>query len=176
MIMREELLEAVEFTSSFNSRDDEYQVPSGSSHESAVGVGSYDWLDFAIETFTDLISANGSGRKSAHYNECFSIRSSTGIMNTEGRAYILLMLSKRGTPTYHSGCLICLFFFGRNLSRFSDFISLWYESSLMLLAPSKVESHPKLAFQTCSVLLVVSQDSLSLELSSDYECSAISSY
>lgn len=38
MIMREEPLECVEFTAPFNSRADEYQVPSGSSHASAAGI------------------------------------------------------------------------------------------------------------------------------------------
>ncbi|KAL8691404.1 MAG: hypothetical protein Q9224_004184 [Gallowayella concinna] len=48
MIMREEPLECVEFTAPFNPRADGYQVPSGSSHGSAAGIGSYDWLDFSI--------------------------------------------------------------------------------------------------------------------------------
>lgn len=48
MIMREEPLECVEFTAPFNPRADGYQVPSGSSHGSAAGVASYDWLDFSI--------------------------------------------------------------------------------------------------------------------------------
>lgn len=48
MIMREEPLECVEFTAPFNPRGDGYQVPSGSSHGSAAGVSSYDWLDFSL--------------------------------------------------------------------------------------------------------------------------------
>lgn len=48
MIMREEPLECVEFTAPFNPRADGYQVPSGSSHASAAGIASYDWLDFSI--------------------------------------------------------------------------------------------------------------------------------
>jgi hypothetical protein len=48
MIMREEPLECVEFTAPFNPRADGYQVPSGSSHASAAGIGSYDWLDFSL--------------------------------------------------------------------------------------------------------------------------------
>ncbi|WEW58185.1 amidase [Emydomyces testavorans] len=48
MIMREEPLEAVEFTAPFNPRGDGYQVPSGSSHGSAAGIGSYECLDFSI--------------------------------------------------------------------------------------------------------------------------------
>lgn len=36
------------------------------------------------ERSADLIPANGSGRKPASYNGCFSVRPSTGIMNTDG--------------------------------------------------------------------------------------------
>lgn len=50
MIMREEPLECVEFTAPFNPRADEYQVPSGSSHGSAAGIGSYDWLDYSLQS------------------------------------------------------------------------------------------------------------------------------
>ncbi|KAE8443397.1 hypothetical protein EG329_001877 [Mollisiaceae sp. DMI_Dod_QoI] len=82
MIMREEPLECVEFTAPFNPCGDGChgsQVPSGSSHGSAAAIGSDDWLDFFIGSDT-----NGTGRKPAHYNGCFSIRPSTGIMNTKG--------------------------------------------------------------------------------------------
>jgi Asp-tRNA(Asn)/Glu-tRNA(Gln) amidotransferase A subunit family amidase len=48
MIMREEPLECVEFSAPFNPRADGYQVPSGSSHGSAAGVASYDWLEFSV--------------------------------------------------------------------------------------------------------------------------------
>lgn len=48
MIMREEPLECVEFAAPFNPRGDGYQVPSGSSHASAAGIASYDWLDFSF--------------------------------------------------------------------------------------------------------------------------------
>jgi Asp-tRNA(Asn)/Glu-tRNA(Gln) amidotransferase A subunit family amidase len=48
MIVREEPVEAVEFTNPFNPRGDGYQVPSGSSSGSAAAIGSYDWLDLSI--------------------------------------------------------------------------------------------------------------------------------
>ena len=79
MIMREEPLECVEFTAPFNPRGDGYQVPSGSSHGSAAGIASYDWLDFSIGSDT-----NGSGRKPAQYNGCYSISPTYGIMDTTG--------------------------------------------------------------------------------------------
>lgn len=41
-------------------------------------------LSLQNDTRTDWIPANGSGRKPASYNGCFSIRPSTGIMNTDG--------------------------------------------------------------------------------------------
>ncbi|KAL8682696.1 MAG: hypothetical protein Q9186_001292 [Xanthomendoza sp. 1 TL-2023] len=67
MIMREEPLECVEFTAPFNPRADGYQVPSGSSHGSAAGIGSYDWLDFSIgsDTQTRLIDKFVEGLESA---------------------------------------------------------------------------------------------------------------
>jgi hypothetical protein len=57
MIMREEPLEAVEFTAPFNPRGDGYQVPSGSSHGSAAGIGSYEWLDFSIGSDSSYLTA-----------------------------------------------------------------------------------------------------------------------
>lgn len=50
MIMREEPMECIEFIAPFNPRSDGYQVPSGSSHASAAGISSYDWLDFSLGT------------------------------------------------------------------------------------------------------------------------------
>ncbi|KAJ8125793.1 hypothetical protein O1611_g7845 [Lasiodiplodia mahajangana] len=79
MIVREEPVEAVEFTDPINPRGDGYQVPSGSSSGSAAAIASYDWLDLSLGSDT-----NGSVRKPAHYNGCHTIRPTTGIMNTEG--------------------------------------------------------------------------------------------
>lgn len=126
MIMREEPLECVEFTAPFNPRADGYQVPSGSSHASAAAIGSYDWLDFSIGSDT-----NGSGRKPASYNGCFSIRPSTGIMNNDG---VVGYFPEFDMPV----------FFGRNISRFSEFISVWYGDSPMLRAPS--QAHVKILY------------------------------
>ncbi|KDN68942.1 hypothetical protein CSUB01_09360 [Colletotrichum sublineola] len=119
MIMREEPLECVEFTAPFNPRADGYQVPSGSSHGSAAGISSYDWLDFSVGSDT-----NGSGRKPASYNGCFSIRPTTGIMNVDG---VVAFFPQFDMPV----------FFGRDISRFTDFISVWYGDSPMLRPPSQ---------------------------------------
>lgn len=167
MIMRQEPLEAVEFTPPFSPRGDGYQVPSGSSHGSAAGVGSYDWLDFSIgtdssylkaaeqEVPTDLKSANGSGRLPAHYNGCFSIRPSTGIMSTDGvigqfSCASPLKSTKRKTLTLWLPFrkFDMPVFFGRDFSRFSELISVWYGNSPMLRTPSKVDPRPKKLFYT----------------------------
>ncbi|RHZ68074.1 hypothetical protein CDV55_107783 [Aspergillus turcosus] len=119
MIMREEPLECVEFTAPFNPRADGYQVPSGSSHASAAGIGSYDWLDFSFGSDT-----NGSGRKPASYNGCFSIRPSTGLTNNKG---VVGYFPQFDMPV----------FFGRDISRFSGFISTWYGHALSRREPEK---------------------------------------
>ncbi|KAN0070527.1 hypothetical protein V8E54_011396 [Elaphomyces granulatus] len=65
-------------------------------------------------------AANGSGRKAAYYSECFSIGPSiTGIMDTDG------VISQFPWAVLHA----CV--------KFSEFISVWYERSPMLRAPSK---------------------------------------
>ncbi|KAI1058905.1 hypothetical protein LB507_004038 [Fusarium sp. FIESC RH6] len=119
MIMREEPLECVEYSAPFNPRGDGYQVPSGSSHASAASVASYEWLDYSFGSDT-----NGSGRKPAHYNGCFSIRPTTGITDTAG---VIGQFDKFDMPV----------FFGRDITKFTNFISVWYGDSQMLKAPSK---------------------------------------
>lgn len=55
MIMREEPMECIEFEAPFNPRADGFQVPSGSSHASAAGISSYDWLDFSIGSDSTVV-------------------------------------------------------------------------------------------------------------------------
>jgi len=53
-------------------------------------------------------------------------------------------------------------FFGRDISQFSDFISVWYGSSPMLRQPSKVDPRPlslRLASHTHSALSLVEPES-----------------
>ncbi|PVH72140.1 amidase [Cadophora sp. DSE1049] len=119
MIMREEPLECVEFTAPFNPRADGYQVPSGSSNGSAAAIASYDWLDFSLGSDT-----NGSNRKPASYNGTFSIRPSTGILDTDGVVGVFPLFDMPA-------------FFNRDMSKFSAFISVWYGKSPMIRAPSK---------------------------------------
>ncbi|KAI0110841.1 amidase [Nemania sp. FL0031] len=120
MIVREEPVEAVEFTDPFNPRGDGYQVPSGSSSGSAAAIASYDWLDLSLGSDT-----NGSVRKPAHYNGCHTIRPTTDIMNTDGVVGFFPQFDMPG-------------FFGRDLAHFPEIISVWYGKSPMLLQPSKI--------------------------------------
>ncbi|KAI0485871.1 amidase [Xylaria cf. heliscus] len=119
MIVREEPLEAVEFTDPFNPRGDGYQVPSGSSSGSAAAIASYQWLDLSLGSDT-----NGSVRKPAHYNGCHTIRPTHGIMNTEGVVGFFPEFDMPG-------------FFGRDISFFPKIMSVWYDKSPMLLTPSE---------------------------------------
>ncbi|KAL8938928.1 MAG: hypothetical protein Q9211_002979 [Gyalolechia sp. 1 TL-2023] len=101
MIMREEPLECVEFTAPFNPRADGYQVPSGSSHGSAAGIGSYDWLDFSIgsDTQTPLIDKFVEGLESAFHvkraeislSECWKRDSPDGPEHTDVAEYLRLV-------------------------------------------------------------------------------------
>ncbi|PSN64375.1 hypothetical protein BS50DRAFT_590198 [Corynespora cassiicola Philippines] len=117
--MREEPLECVESTAPFNPRADGYQGPSESGHASAASISSYDWLDFSLGSDT-----NGSGRKPASYNGCFSIRPSTGILSTKR---VVGYFPQFDMPV----------FFGRDISRFSKSIPAWYRDSPMLRVPSQ---------------------------------------
>ncbi|KAI0393486.1 amidase [Xylariaceae sp. FL0594] len=119
MTVREEPLEAVEFTDPFNPRGDGYQVPSGSSSGSAAAIGAYGWLDLSLGSDT-----NGSVRKPAHYNGCHTIRPTHGIMNTEGVVGFFPEFDMPG-------------FFGRDLAEFPQIMSVWYGESPMLLSPSE---------------------------------------
>uniref|UniRef100_A0A8H7N2M7 Amidase domain-containing protein n=1 Tax=Bionectria ochroleuca TaxID=29856 RepID=A0A8H7N2M7_BIOOC len=142
LIVREEPVEAVEFTDPFNPRCDGYQVPSGSSSGSAAAIGSYDWLDLSLGSDT-----NGSVRKPAHYNGCHTIRPTTGIMNTEGVVGQFPCVKTAPDGALILGTLVPLSllrvpefdmpgFFGRDLAKFKDVISVWYGDSPLLRQPS----------------------------------------
>ncbi|KAK3314287.1 amidase signature domain-containing protein [Apodospora peruviana] len=73
--------------------------------------------------FTFGSDTNGSGRKPASYNGCFSIRPSTGLTDNEGVVGFF--------PEFDM-----LVFFGRDVFRFSKFITVWYGDSPMLRSPT----------------------------------------
>jgi hypothetical protein len=93
---------------------------------------------------TDAGAANGSGRKPAHYNGCFSIRPSTGIMNTDGVIgqfpYVHTCIGPVHLPPNLRSQFDMPVFFGRDLRRFSEFISTWYGGSPLLQNPSNVST------------------------------------
>ncbi|CAG7559972.1 unnamed protein product [Fusarium equiseti] len=117
MDMREEPLGCVDFSAPFNPRGDGHQGPSGSSHASAASVASYEWLDYSFGSDT-----NGGGRKPAHHNDCFSIRPTTRRTDNAG---IIGHFDKFDMPV----------FFGRDITKFYDFIGAWYVDLSMLQGP-----------------------------------------
>lgn len=93
MIMREEPLECVEPLSTHEPMVIKFRLeavmPAQRGLPRTTGSTSRSALTVCLpvapsQTPADESSANGSGRKPAAYNGCFSIRPSTGIMNTEG--------------------------------------------------------------------------------------------
>ncbi|OCK76177.1 amidase [Lepidopterella palustris CBS 459.81] len=114
MIVREETMECVEFLAPFNPRVDGYQTSSGSSSGSCAALGAYDWLDFAIGSDT-----NGSCRKPAHWNGCYAIRPTHGVLDTKG---LVSFCPQFDVPA----------FFGRDLSEFPNFAQAWYGDSPLL--------------------------------------------
>lgn len=95
--------------------------------------------------------ANGSGRKPAQYNGCFSIRPSTGVMDTDGvvgqfpfvipLSIFYVLNPGRSNLSIDSRQFDMPVFFGRDLSRFPEFIDVWYGNSPLLKMPSKVNIH-----------------------------------
>ncbi|TAQ90704.1 hypothetical protein B7494_g990 [Chlorociboria aeruginascens] len=112
MISTEEPIQSVDFQTPWNPRADGYQSPNGSSSGSAAAIASYDWLDIAIGSDT-----NGSGRRPAHWNGCFGLRPTAGILPNEGFERSFYPFD---TPT----------FLARDIRKCSFFAETWYGESL----------------------------------------------
>lgn len=93
----EEPIECVDFQAPWNPRADGYQSPAGSSSGSGAAIASYPWLDIAIGSdskssqatsqwhlSSDGSSASGSGRRPAHWNGCYAMRPTHGILPVDG--------------------------------------------------------------------------------------------
>lgn len=79
MIAREEPMDAVDYSTTFNIRGDGYQSPAGSSSGSAAAVAAYAWLDCAIGTDT-----SESGRRPALANGVWQFRPSHDSISLRG--------------------------------------------------------------------------------------------
>lgn len=93
----EEPIECVDFQAPWNPRADGYQSPAGSSSGSGAAIASYPWLDIAIGSdskssqansqwhlSSDESSASGSGRRPGHWNGCYAMRPTHGILPVDG--------------------------------------------------------------------------------------------
>ncbi|KAI9154909.1 Scytalone dehydratase-like protein Arp1 [Paramyrothecium foliicola] len=136
MIVREETMECVEFLAPFNPRGDGYQTSSGSSSGSCVALSAYPWVDFALGSDT-----NGSCRKPAYWMGCYAIRPTTDAIDTRGIASFCRFYD---VPS----------FFGRDISRFEEFASLWYGDSpkLAKLLPSPTAATLPYYKDACGIL------------------------
>ncbi|KAF2205659.1 amidase signature enzyme [Delitschia confertaspora ATCC 74209] len=108
----EEPLECIDWPAPWNPRADGYQSPAGSSSGSGVACAAYDWIDIAIGSDT-----SGSGRRPGHWNGCFAMRPTHGLLSHEG---FLNSFPRFDVPT----------FFGRELDKCSHFMGAWYGKNL----------------------------------------------
>lgn len=106
----EEPMECIDWQAPWNPRADEYQSPAGSSSGSGVAIAAYSWLDIAIRSdseklysfqlvhslFSDTVAASGSGRRPGHWNGCFVMRPTHGLLSHEG---FLLSFPRFDVPT-----------------------------------------------------------------------------
>lgn len=108
----EEPLECVDFQAPWNPRADGYQSPAGSSSGSGAAIASYHWLDIAIGSDT-----SGSGRRPGHWNGCYAMRPSHGVLPVNGY-----------TPSFRRFDVPT--FFGRDIRKCEAFAHEWYGKKL----------------------------------------------
>ncbi|KAL9609128.1 MAG: hypothetical protein Q9167_006089 [Letrouitia subvulpina] len=105
--LKEDPAECVDYQAPFNPRADRYQTPAGSSSGSGAAAASYDFLDITLAT-------DRSGRRPGLWNGCFALRPSSGRVSSNG---IVPLFERFDSPSI----------MGRDLGRFSQFISSWFE-------------------------------------------------
>ncbi|KAL8949128.1 MAG: hypothetical protein Q9222_004739 [Ikaeria aurantiellina] len=121
--------EAIEYTSPWSARADGFQSSGGSSNGSGAAITAYNWLDIAIGSGT-----TGSILRPALWNGCFALRSTFGVLSTEGfvnciksARYCLLrfvVLTQRSRYLDTPGIM------GRDLEQCRHFVSSWYGDCL----------------------------------------------
>ncbi|KAL8713070.1 MAG: hypothetical protein Q9220_002930 [cf. Caloplaca sp. 1 TL-2023] len=108
----EEPLECIDYQAPWNPRADGHQSPAGSSSGSGVAIASYPWLDIAIGSDT-----SGSGRRPGHWNGCYAMRPSHGILPVDG---YVASFRRFDVPT----------FFSREVAMCRTFAKSWYGNML----------------------------------------------
>ncbi|KAI9689074.1 MAG: hypothetical protein M1822_000811 [Bathelium mastoideum] len=106
----EEPVECIDWQAPWNPRGDGYQSPAGSSSGSGAAIAAYSWLDICIGSDT-----SGSGRRPGHWNGCFAMRPTHGLLPHDG---FLKSFPRFDCPT----------FFGRDLGKCKHFAKCWYAS------------------------------------------------
>lgn len=154
MIMGEEPLECVGFTAPFNPRADGYQVPSGSSHGSAAGISSYDWLDFSLGSdsmYPKAITRSLLTRLQRTVADASLHLTMVAFLSAQLQGSwtlkVLFLSFRELSPRSQTLWLRCSWidrefdmpvFFGRDISRFQHFIYAWYGDSPLLRKPLRV--------------------------------------
>ena len=136
----EEPLECIDFQAPWNPRADGHQSPAGSSSGSGVAVASYPWLDIAIGSDT-----SGSGRRPGHWNGCFAMRPSHGVLPVDG---YIPSFRRFDVPT----------FFGRDLEICRQFAEHWYCHEL----PHSFPLPPAIIYPTDYMALIQNKEQLRL--------------
>ncbi|KAI4206151.1 MAG: hypothetical protein LQ348_001065 [Seirophora lacunosa] len=136
----EEPLECVDYQAPWNPRANGHQSPAGSSSGSGAAIASYSWLDIAIGSDT-----SGSGRRPGHWNGCFAMRPSHGVLPVDGYTASFRQFD---VPT----------FFGRDVAKCKAFASEWYGD----LLPEVKILPPRIIYPLDYMSLISNKDQLQL--------------
>lgn len=137
----EEPVECIDYQAPWNPRADGYQSPAGSSSGSGAACGAYEWLDITIGSDT-----SGSGRRPGHWNGCFAMRPTHGVLPVEG---YIPSFRRFDVPT----------FFGRDLQDCRYFAQSWYGSDLRAPKPTGA---PAIIYPTDYISLIRNKTQVAL--------------
>ncbi|KIN00679.1 hypothetical protein OIDMADRAFT_124456, partial [Oidiodendron maius Zn] len=148
----EEPIECVDYQAPWNPRADGHQSPAGSSSGSGVAIASYLWLDISIGS-----DSNGSGRRPGHWNGCFAMRPSHGVLPVDG---YIPSFEQFDMPTY----------FTRDIEMGRKFAEVWYGDNLPC---GRQALPPSIIYPTDYMSLISNADQLKLidQFAADLESS-----
>ncbi|KAK3943635.1 amidase signature domain-containing protein [Diplogelasinospora grovesii] len=129
----EEPVECIDYDAPWNPRADGYQSPAGSSSGSGAAMAAYEWLDFTIGSDT-----SGSGRRPGHWNGCFAMRPTYGVLLSEG---YVGSFKQFDTPTFYT----------RDLRKGKYFAESWYGKAL---SPPPRSGKPAIIYPTDYMSLI----------------------
>ncbi|KAK4201320.1 amidase signature domain-containing protein [Triangularia verruculosa] len=135
----EEPVECIDYDAPWNPRADGYQSPAGSSSGSGAAMAAYGWLDITIGSDT-----SGGGRRPGHWNGCFAMRPTHGILPDAG---YVTSFRKFDVPT----------FFGRRIEKCRYFAKSWYGKSLR---PPPCTGNPAIIYPADYMSLITNKTQL----------------